>query len=309
MRTHIVRQAVWLLIAVLFFGFATTAQEGPFAVCKAQTAPILDGQLSVDEWGETLYTLRPGDPQMFIESYGDEVEVPDDIQIYMMWDKEYLYLAVAVDSAHHYNRQSQPADAWNGNAVLLTLIGRNGQDRICSALGADGVSLLGEHNRHNTDPNNDRNQASQGQNAVQRVGTVTIHEIRLAWETLEYTSLADLQQGGQVAFSVAAHLADPKLGLYAGAVLYSVATDANGQPQFPVLTLSEQPANDAFDPNAATSTTVTTTQTHPTTVTYAQPSASSGRPSAELMRWVLLGLLGATVVTGTILLIVVIRRR
>lgn len=310
MRARMVRRVVCVLIAVLLLSFSAAAQQDPFTVCKAQFAPILDGQISPNEWGEVLYVLRTGDPQQFIEAHSDEVEVPDEIHVYMMWDETYLYLAVSVDSLHHYNRQSQHADAWNGNAVLLTLVGRDGQDRICSALGANGVSLLGVHNRHNTNPNKDRNDAAQGQNTVRRVGTVTVHEMRLAWDTLEYTSFAELQQGGQITFSVAAHLADDKLGLYAGSSLYANGVDENGQPNLSVLTLSEQAANDGFDPHAVTATTTTTTQTHPTTVTTQTPhDPMAGRPSAELMKWVLLGLLCATAVTAIALLIVVIRRK
>ena len=293
--------ATAVLLLLLPMCFVASAQDEPFAVLRAAVAPQLDGELDAEEWGQALYTVQPSDQGAYVQRYTDKIELPDEMQVYMMWDEEYLYLAVQVQGIGHHNTQTDAANAWNGHAVMLTLQGSKGQDRLSLALGADGAVLCGAHHRGNKKDVDAPSQAHTG--AVMHTGDTTVYEMRVQWSELLYNKAP--KSGEELSFSVAAHLADAEDGTYAGAFL--LATDNADGLTLPTLRFDEGQANADFDP-AATTTTTQTETTQSTTTTTTKSSAFT-LPDAPTMKWVLIGCLGGALLTLTVVLIVVICRR
>lgn len=302
---------IGLLLSAVFYCLPVSAQAEPFEVKQAVFKPILDGTISADEWGEPLYVLRPEDNTAYLSRYSEEVQIPEEMRVYMMWDQEYLYLAVTVEGTYHRNNQTEPQNGWNGNAILLTLTDGKGQDRLSCALGGNGEALFGLHNRPLNKVGASRDQASQIHNgAIRRTAKQTVYEVQISLEQLEYTALTSLPQGATVSFAVEAFLADEEKGLYAGSFLYAAAKDAYGQPILPQMTLTEQPANEQFDPQAVTSAAPTETQPETTASTVPPQGTNAVKlPSAQAMRNMLLALLCATALTVLVLIIVLLRRR
>lgn len=288
---------VAMLLLLLPMSFSVSAQSEPFVAGMASTAPVLDGKLAAGEWGQALYTVQPSDENAYVQRYNGQVELPADMQVYMMWDEEFLYVAAAVRQAQHVNVQSAPADAWDGHALLLTLQGSKGQDRLSLALGADGEILCGTHPRGNKGDVDAASGAHTG--AVSHADGVTVYEMQVRRSELIYSKVE-----GEISFSVAAHLADAERKTYGGTFMYAAA-QGDGLT-LPTVRFDAAPANADFDPNATT----TTTQTEGTqTTTATVPSKGFALPDAHFMKWVLLGCLGGAALLLTVVLIVVICRR
>ena len=82
------------------FGFRGTSEVD---ITIAEGTATIDGNVSEDEWGDAVWEVDPDVPYVSYEQFdlkGVE-EYYSTAKVYMMYDDEYLYLAVVVDSPYH----------------------------------------------------------------------------------------------------------------------------------------------------------------------------------------------------------------
>ncbi|MBR7091734.1 MAG: hypothetical protein IKI50_00935 [Clostridia bacterium] len=291
MKKRIVAMAAALLLcgAQAFCAQAQMRQAG-----RVHTPPMLDGVLAPDEWGTPLLTLYPDSGEAYLERSDPSVEWPQQMCAYMMWDDGALYAAVTVTGAVHRNTQTQPGTCWDGDAVLLSLQGEGGCNRLCCAWGQDGTVLCGAFDRAQ-DGQSIAGASAAHTAAVTRQGNVTTYEMRIDPAALTYPIPA-LQADGELALQWTLYLSEAG-GRCGGMMLYT--PDGQAPAQTPLLlALTGEPANPSFVITTAAPPTTTTQPTAPTTA----PAAAAGWMTEQTAGWLSIGL----AVAGAALLIAVL---
>lgn len=129
------------------------------ATISSGTATI-DGDVSEDEYGDPVWILDPDSSYASFEQF--DVNVPEEgyystADVYMMYDAEYLYLAVIVDSPYHYNTRdsSNAGEMYNQECI---------QVNICS------VDPKGEYIANNWDTHEQHAGVATSANIVRQYG-------------------------------------------------------------------------------------------------------------------------------------------
>lgn len=105
------------------YGFRSTNE---IDVTISEGTATIDGNISEDEYGAPVWILDPESEYVSYEQF--DLKAPDDgyystADVYMMYDSEYLYLAVVVDSPYHYNNlePSKPNEMYNQECIQVNV--------------------------------------------------------------------------------------------------------------------------------------------------------------------------------------------
>lgn len=128
----------------------------------SQGTPTIDGNISQDEYGDPVWVYAPETSYVSYEQF--DVNFPDEgyysgADVYMMYDEEYLYLAVIVDSPYHYNNLESDAASLDDMYKYECI-----QVNICS------VDPKGEYITSNWDQHEQHNGIATGKNIIRQYG-------------------------------------------------------------------------------------------------------------------------------------------
>lgn len=117
------------------------------ATISEGTATI-DGKVDEDEYGAPVWEIDPSFIYASYEQFGDALDVDILGKVYMMYDSEYLYVGVVVDSPNHYC----PNDAgqlWRYDAIQLNVISIDPQDEYITGSSKWNVNTDGSASSEN----------------------------------------------------------------------------------------------------------------------------------------------------------------
>jgi hypothetical protein len=188
------------------------------------TAPVLDGNVSVEEWGEPVYTVSGSERKELqdaaTETYtvyagveGQEVLAAQTTgKSYLRWDATNLYLAYVVSYPYHFSDQID-GSIWGDSAVQATIVpvwpapeGDTNTD-LMYELGFDLDNDLTTVKTWSWYPAELAGEIPGSQVAIVRKGTETIYEISIPWATLKIDP-ANVKEGMQVGLSTAYNFKD-----------------------------------------------------------------------------------------------------
>lgn len=87
------------------YGFRGTSEVD---ITIEEGTATIDGNVTEDEWGDAVWEVDPDVPYVSYEQFDLKgVEYYSTAKVYMMYDDEYLYLAVVVDSPYHFCNLTQ----------------------------------------------------------------------------------------------------------------------------------------------------------------------------------------------------------
>lgn len=201
-----------------------------------EKAPVIDGKVTAEEWGEAVMSQAPGVGYTFFS--GDEPELLAagmKALIYMLWDEEGFYVAAVAEDKNHFNQYSG-MDIWNGDSFEFDSnfnkdeysdrnrqtfgLNNDGEVHGGSYLAAEGVDWSGTEIQH------------QAYTAT-REGDKTTYEFFVPWENFcpdgkDFAKIGNVFRGN-VQFLLATD------GDYLGTqkyVLYDEATETSTYPNF-----------------------------------------------------------------------------
>ncbi|MEG2669146.1 MAG: glycosyl hydrolase family 28-related protein [Oscillospiraceae bacterium] len=159
-------------------------------IMKTNKAPIIDGNITDDEWSNSVkFTLDTLSQVKMIPSWGGKEDLSG--IGYTLWDKENLYIAVAVTDNVH-NQTKTGADVWGGDSIQLAFDSARYNAGIYKEPGSEGyteigVALSGKETTgaQYTKPDNSKDGAFfSGKQKVTRSGNNTFYEISMPWNEL-----------------------------------------------------------------------------------------------------------------------------
>ncbi|MDF2685286.1 MAG: Carbohydrate family 9 binding domain-like [Clostridia bacterium] len=150
------KKVITILILIIFIcsnivaiNAAPATDNLDITVHKVITKPVVDGKITVEEWGEAVMSQAPGVGYTF---FPDKVSSTSEngvkATIYMLWDEDGYYVAAVVEDASPFNQYTN-LDIWNGDAIEFdTNFNKDDytdRNRQCFGLNNDGEIYGGSY--------------------------------------------------------------------------------------------------------------------------------------------------------------------
>ena len=176
--------AIFCIATVFAMSTSSFAAEPQVNVEPAQKAPTIDGVLSEGEWGTLIQTLKVGEANTLHR-------LPDThgfkkADIYVTYDANNFYVAVAAEYTDHSNTFIQTGDIWQGNAIQLMIAPTDKdpsnlyRNEIGFAMSTDG-SKSSAFRWH---PETRQGSLSGVTYKINRTGDITVYEVSMPWKAL-----------------------------------------------------------------------------------------------------------------------------
>ena len=206
------------------YGFRGTSEAD---ITIEEGTATIDGNVSEDEWGDAVWEVDPDLPYVSYEQFdikGVE-EYYSTAKVYMMYDDEYLYLAVVVDSPYHFCNlnQSGASGMYNQECIQVNVSSVSPRDTFFSDNDYWDWNNQASQSQEETTAKNKMRQYGFSVNSttgeqlsviwqgdteknntvfkVVRSGQNTIYEVAIAWADLDEEGFTP-ESGAEIGVSV-----------------------------------------------------------------------------------------------------------
>jgi len=210
MLSLVKRIGVSLLAGVLAFGApvyvkaaeGTMNEDGNLTIKKFDTAPTLDGKVSVEEWGEKIFTITEGEKFISKLDQNGTQPAPFTADIYLGYDNQKFYIGAVAQYETHKNEALLPSDMWQGDCMQIQISAVQGAER--NEMGFTDNSLTKKQQAVAwTTIVPFSMEAGEGKDYnVVRDGSTTVYEIALPVSQFS-SSVTELADGSTIPFSLA----------------------------------------------------------------------------------------------------------
>ena len=164
-------------------------------------APKIDGNVSSDEWGSPVFTVKKGEPNVYV--YEEKGTLEDfTADIYLGYDKKNIYVAAVAKYANHKNETLKTGDLWLGDCMQIQIsdtLGRNRNELNFAVNSVNNNSMMDKP--YGVGENSMK---ADKDYKIVRNGDTTTYEIAINIKQFS-TKLDELTSGTKIPFSVAFH--------------------------------------------------------------------------------------------------------
>lgn len=193
------------LMAGLFRPMEVQAADNRLEIPKFETAPVIDGTVSEEEWGKAAFTVKDGEENIQTLDEGGVFPADFTADIYLGYDSTHIYIAAVAEYEIHKNEALLPTDLWAGDCMQIQISDSIGTDR--NELGFTFNSLTQKQQAVAWASTGDFTmEGGEGQDyIVYRDGTKTVYEIALGIE--QFTKkITEFTDGMTMPFSLSFHM-------------------------------------------------------------------------------------------------------